>query len=880
MLSIAYRGNAGEAEDYYEHLNENEEYYDVQSESGEWQGSGLSGLGIEEGETVSKEQFSQLLRGRSPDGQDLVKNAGESHRAGWDLTFSAPKSISVVWGLSDKTNADAIMQAHNNAVAKALEYIEEQAGISRSGVNGEIKQKAGLIVAKYTHETSRNNDMQLHTHSFVMNVSQREDGKYGAIESRKIFQHKMSAGAVYRAELAHQIRELGYQTEQDGDSFRITNLDKKLETEFSTRRAEILQALKESGHTGAKASEIAALSTRSAKDHSTSKLEIKQNWLDRAEELGYTTEMIDFLRENEAIKERAINKEEILEALTDKTSVFKRRDLTRKISLYLQDKGGGYDRVKQIQEEFEQENEIIHLADTRTGEAILTTRTMLNLERDMLNKAIKLSQKSTHTVSEDLIDKAIDEFHHDKDWTLDEEQINALKHITLGQDISLVTGSAGGGKSVSLTVAANVWKQTGFNVIGSCISGKAASGLSASTNNLIPSQTIASLLIEIKNGHKALTNKDILVIDESGMIDSRTMQKLISLVGQADAKLVLVGDPTKQIQSIQAGGAHRALQVKIGFAEVVEHRRQNENWAKNASRDIRDGNLVKALSEYHQRGFLSFSDDRTEAISKTVNGYINNAKNSLSETLMLASTRNEVSQLNAIARTKLQEIGIIEKEEVTIQTEMGKLHLSLGDRLLFTKNNKILNVKNGNLGILKDIEHFEDQVMMTIELDGGITVQISSDEYNHLQHGYAITTHKSQGATVQHTHVLTGSSMTDLQSTYVNLTRHKQSAHIYSDRRAIEQLAAMAELPNPKMVDYAKDIAEKENLELPEHWQTDFIVCRDFLNEHAERFIYAENEDKDLADLKLLAEAMSKDNVKETTLDYIQHHYQKEEIEL
>ena len=129
MLSIAYRGSASEAENYYEHLNETEEYYDVASESGEWQGSGLAGIGLQEGETVLKESFSSLLRGRSPNGKDLVKNAGENHRSGWDLTFSAPKSVSVIWGLSDKTNADALMQAHQNAVAKALMYIEEQAAI-------------------------------------------------------------------------------------------------------------------------------------------------------------------------------------------------------------------------------------------------------------------------------------------------------------------------------------------------------------------------------------------------------------------------------------------------------------------------------------------------------------------------------------------------------------------------------------------------------------------------------------------------------------------------------------------------------------------------------------------------------------------------------
>ena len=872
MLSIAYRGNAGEAEDYYEHLNENEEYYDVASESGEWQGLGLAGIGIEEGSTVTKSQFSELLRGRSPQGKDLVKNAGENHRSGWDLTFSAPKSVSVIWGLSDKTNADALMQAHQNAVAKALMYIEEQAAITRSGANGETKQKAGLIIAKYTHETSRNNDMSLHTHSFVMNVSQREDGKYGAIESRKIFQHKMSAGSIYRTHLSHELRLLNYETQQDSDSFRITNLDKKLETEFSTRRAEILQSLKDSGHSGAKASEIAALSTRSSKDHTTSKIEIKQNWLDRAEELGYTTEMIDFLRENEAIKEREINKEEILELLTDKTSVFKRRDLTRAIAINLLDKGGGYDRVKEIQEELEKENEIIHLADTRTGEAILTTRTMLNLEREMLNKAVKLSQQSTHSVSEALVNNAIEEFHQDKAWRLDKEQINALKHITLGSDIAMVSGAAGAGKSSSLAVAASVWKEFNFNIIGAAISGKAASGLQQGTDNLIPSQTIASLLIDIENGRKNLTDKDILVIDESGMIDSRTMHKLISLTEQAGAKLVLVGDE-KQLQAIQAGGAHRALQERIGFAEVVGHRRQNEDWAKNASRDIRNGDLISALSKYHQKGFLSFSDDRNEAISQTVNGYIKDAKNSLTDTIMLASTRNEVAQLNALARTKLQEMGVIEKEEITIPTDTGKLQLSIGDRLLFTKNNKILNVKNGNLGILKNIENFADGVMMTIELDENRTVQVSSEEYSNLQHGFGITTHKSQGATILHTHVLTGSSMTDLQSTYVNMTRHKQSAHLYSDRRAIEQLAATAE-PTQFMISYASNISEKENLELPNHWQSDFIVCRDFLNQHAERFIYSEIKDKDLTDLKLLSESMSTDNIKETTLDYI------EEIEL
>ncbi len=198
----------------------------------------------------------------------LVQRAGDSHRPGWDLTFSAPKSVSVVWGIAEQKQREAIERAHTQAVERTLAFAEQQQlFVTRRGHDGIERETARPIIATYLHGTSREADPQLHTHAFVLNVAARDDGSYGTLETKPLYEWKMALGAAYRAELAHELRALGYETAPDSKgSFRISQVPRDLERHFSKRRAQIEAVMSERGTTSAKAAEVAALNTRKAKE--------------------------------------------------------------------------------------------------------------------------------------------------------------------------------------------------------------------------------------------------------------------------------------------------------------------------------------------------------------------------------------------------------------------------------------------------------------------------------------------------------------------------------------------------------------------------------------------------------------------------------------
>ena len=224
MMSVTVR-RAGAAVSYYIHLREDahragergrlEDYYAGPGD-GRWYGRGAGALGL--GGAVAADEFAAAAAGFGPDGQALVQRAGsETRRAGWDCTFSAPKSVSVAWALADEETRAAIERAHDAAVERALEYMQAHAIRTRRGHGGVSEERAEMVAAVFRHATSRELDPQLHSHCFVLNLARRADGTWGTIESRHIYQQQKVIGAIYRAELAHRLRELGYQVERDGD---------------------------------------------------------------------------------------------------------------------------------------------------------------------------------------------------------------------------------------------------------------------------------------------------------------------------------------------------------------------------------------------------------------------------------------------------------------------------------------------------------------------------------------------------------------------------------------------------------------------------------------------------------------------------------------
>ena len=197
-----------------------------------------------------------------------MQRAGTGHRSGYDLTFSAPKSVSVLWALGSHDVKESVLKAHQNAVNEALLHIEKYAGITRRGKNGHrLESVKNLMFAKFEHGTSRENDPQLHTHCLLFNVAPRQDGGFGTIESRYIYEEVMAAGAIYQGQLASNLENiLGCTSTRKNNSFEILGVSKSLIDRFSTRRNQIKLNMMLSGYSSPKSADLSALSTRKNKE--------------------------------------------------------------------------------------------------------------------------------------------------------------------------------------------------------------------------------------------------------------------------------------------------------------------------------------------------------------------------------------------------------------------------------------------------------------------------------------------------------------------------------------------------------------------------------------------------------------------------------------
>jgi len=856
MLSIASIKNV----DYYSDLAAQDDYYAEEGEApGVWGGAAselnLSGQ-------VKADQFAALMEGFDPStGAALVQNAGkENHRPGWDLTFSAPKSVSLAYAVADEDQRKQIEQAQQKAADSAMQYLEQYAEV-RTGKGGENRENCKLIHASWQHVTSRAQDPQLHTHCTVANMGLCEDGKFRTLETKQLYESKMAAGAIYRAELAAQMQQMGLHVEKDRDYFRISGSSQELESLYSKRSEEIKQAIEEKGVSGAKAAEIAALHTRTKKE-SLSRQELFETWRIEAQEHNFSFENMQKVEEIAEFERKT--DAEILRELTERQSTFKPQDLMQKVAI---NEAGNLDAagVQQKAAELMESREIVQLKNQKTGEIRLTTHEMLQLEKSMVERAETMHNTTTHAVKADSIESAV------KSRTLSEEQENALRHMTSNNQISALVGIAGAGKSYTLGAAREAWESSDYKVIGAALSGKAAQGLQESSD--IKSDTIHATLKNLESGELKLDEKTVLVIDEAGMVGSRQTAKLIEHAQDSGAKLVLVGDH-KQLQPIDAGGAFKAIQSKIGSAEMVENRRQKEQWAATAADNIRSGSALKALNEYQQRGNLHIESDTQEASQNLVNKWNQNINNisDMKENLILASTKKEVKALNELARESMQERNML-GASTHIQTEGGKLEISEGDRVLFNRNNKYLGVKNGTLGHVERIS----STQILIKTDDNKMINLYGSDYEHVSHGYAVTTHKSQGVTVDNTFILNSGAMASSELSYVQMSRHKNEAHLFIDRQNFEsqlRTELYSAEPTERMTALAEQIAAEKQLELSQDAKQDFWSCREFLNEHASSELL-KKEDAEL--LQQVAQKLGREQEKESTLDYEQ--VQKPELE-
>ncbi len=478
--------------------------------------------------------------------------------------------------------------------------------------------------------------------------------------------------------------------------------------------------------------------------------------------------------------------EAALRMLTQQRSTFSKQDLARLVHRHTD----GAEQFAAVMAVVTASREMAWVGLDGHGQARYSTREMLACERRMEHAAATIAEGDAHRVLPAAGRQALAAAERGG-LVLGDEQRLAFQHVTSGQDLALVVGYAGTGKSAMLGAAREAWETAGYRVRGAALSGIAAEGLEGGSG--IESRTLASLEYGWKEGRDLLTSRDVLVIDEAGLVGSRQMERVLSAAAAAGAKVVLVGDP-EQLQAIEAGAAFRALADRHGAVEISEVRRQREAWQCEATRELATGRTGEALGRYGQVGMVQGAATREAACAALVGAWDAVRRESPQQSqVILACTRAEVVELNALARERLRAGGELGAEH-QVATERGERAFAAGDRLMFLRNERGLGVKNGTLGT---VEGVEAGGRFTVRLDGAGTdgsvrrVGFDVREYGHVDHGYAATVHKAQGVTVDRAHVLASRFM-DRHAAYVALTRHRDGVSLHYGRDEFRDGAALA----------------------------------------------------------------------------------------
>ncbi len=480
-----------------------------------------------------------------------------------------------------------------------------------------------------------------------------------------------------------------------------------------------------------------------------------------------------------------------LDAITRTQATFTTRDL----AVFAFRHSDGKDQYDRVMAATKASSELVALGRDGRGDARFTSREMIATETRLERAADQLAETRDHFVGAGHVHRALDAAKG-RGLTLSDEQRDALRRITERDGLASVIGYAGTGKSAMLGVAREAWESAGYTVRGAALSGIAAENLEAGSG--IESRTIASLEYAWGKDRDRLGPQDVLVVDEAGMIGTRQMERLLSAADEAGAKVVLVGDP-EQLQAIEAGAAFRAVSQAHGAAEITEIRRQRTDWQRDATRWLATGRTPDAVQAYRDHDMVRSADTREQARVALVGSWDRQRQAEPDKSrIILTHTNAEVQSLNQDARERLRASGHL-GQDVEVQADRGTRQFASRDRIMFLRNERSMGVKNGTLGTVEQVSIGQ----MDVRLDDGSQVGFDVKDYAAIDHGYAATIHKSQGVTVDRTHVLATPGM-DRHAAYVALSRHRDGVQVYYGR---DDFASDAKLAAVLSRDRAKDMA-------------------------------------------------------------------------
>ena len=871
-----------------------------------WFGAGAAALDLK-GKPVGVEIMAKLAQGIGPGGERLRRNAGKkpemvelkdrqgnvrlddegkpmlrevAQRIGWDMTFSAPKTVSVAFAAAEGELRDQILAAHHAAVERSLTWIESQAAETRRGKAGKDVHEAGMVISRHTHFAARPHDQHhdgtadmqcdpdLHSHCLAYNLGLDQKGKWGALETAEIYRQKMAVGALYRAELAAGLSRLGFQIEDEIHlddqgkeqfrAFKVAGIPDELAAEMSGRRAQIETAMRESPELTA---QEANLKTRQQKDEPPFE-ELTKQWrthldsfrmrhpeLDMVATADELRTRPDELQATERLtpKQQKAQDAELLEKLHASKTVWTRHDLVQQIA----ERSAGRLDTKGILKEcgaFLRRNDLAVIQperihdDERSGQLARRHRQVRYADQGVVAQELTMCEAVSSRKQEDKrvepakVVKAIDGMEKARGFQLSSEQKKAVAHLTQQRGaVQVLVGYAGTGKTTVSEAVVESHRSDGWGVLGAATGWDAAKKLEAEAG--IPSHSIASMLQQLDKGKLKLGSKSLIIVDEAGMVGTPSMAALLGHAQRAGAKVILQGDPF-QLQSVERGGAMRALMKETGAVELKSIRRQKH------AEDTKTADLFYAvggeelrtraqntaagreiLTRMEKRGQIRAHDDSTEALRHLVADYLS-SKAPTSEKLIIAGKRNEVAALNAGVREGLRARGKLGQEHqiaVGFGTE-GKtrpMGLAQGDDVRFGAKSKDLGVVNGSKARISGIERLKGGghvihavIQSDIEKEQGRAIAFATrpltvaeqaqhgrlPAFNALEHGYASTVHKSQGQSKAEVYHYAGDGgVSDRQLALVAFTRQKQAYTLYGTVESIYSAALDANVATDRL---------------------------------------------------------------------------------
>jgi conjugative relaxase-like TrwC/TraI family protein len=870
MLTLSKPLSAGQVRTYHERefASERQNYWsrDQQGHS-EWQGQlakewGLSGA-------VGDEHFARLTEGQHPftekqmvqhqisrtyEGKDGKEVTSMEHRAGWDATFSAPKSVSLTALVGSD---ERVRMAHRESVRVALNELEHYTQ-ARIG-NVHLPETTGkFAVATFEHDTARPVEgyaaPQLHTHSVIFNVTERENGQTRSLQPRELYASQHYATAIYRAELATRLQQLGYEIERGKyGQPEIKGYTREYLEASSPRREQIKDHLREQGLDGAGAAQVAAHHTRDRKEL-LSPEEVQRQHRDLAASFGHQADhVVAAARERSQQQQRERSPEIIArQAVTyARDHLFEKSAVQDRRALYetaLQ-RGMGEVTYSQVRQEVDRrfESGEFRQAATSVRGPQMTTAAMLRTEREIID----ILQKSNEQPRPMLLNSQNRVDALSRHPELNPSQHRAVEEVSASfEKIVGIDGVAGAGKTTTLAVIREAAERDGYAVEGFAPTSRAAQKLGEAGIET------STLQMHLARGEKQDTGeKRLYVLDESSLASTKQMHEFLTRLHPND-RVLLVGDK-RQHEAVEAGRPFAQLQhagmKTISLDQIV---RQKDPELRNVVEQLARGEVGAAVKSLDEQGRVHQFPGREERIDAIAKEYAKAPE----KTLVVSPDNRSRMEINSRIHTELQQRGVVGKEEYPVQTLVQRQELTgaartwaekyeVGDVLRYSRRSKETGIQKGEYARVVGVDAAHNQItvalldgrqhsydprrqqgvsvyreeqrafsvgdriqftapanelkianrelatverisdgQMRLRMDGGRSVEIDPVRNPHLDHGYAVTSHSSQGQTAERVlvHVDTELGAKDLlnnRMAYVSISRGAQDAQIFTNDR-------------------------------------------------------------------------------------------------